>query len=181
MPRAFVLPFERRVFLAPLRLLLFLGMIGVAAHMSTLVDRGFTRDWPPAGRAAWVAVMMLLILNGIVRAIGLGFWLLGERDEGPLPPSLRGYLNVFTAFGLSLCTLLIVAPYLDLDIGRAVLGACGVFIGVLGGLRPRWFVEHSGVQLMDRLLRPTGTRLLYIALGLGLLIAAVTGYGMPHS
>jgi hypothetical protein len=152
-------------------------MLGLAFYMSSLVDRGFIKGWPRSARAAWVGLMLLLLLNGTVRILDLGIGLVGGSDGKGLSPELAGYLTFFSVFGLGLCAVLAVAPSLGADGPRSITVFAGLCLGGLGIRRPAWFTAHPGVQGLDRLLTPTGTRILYGLLGLGIVLMGL--YGTP--
>lgn len=152
-------------------------MLGLSLYMSNLVDQGFTRGWPPSARSAWVGIMMLLLLNGMVRAIDLGISLLSGSATDGLSPQLAGYLTFFSCFTLGVCAILALAPALGASGPRSLTVFAGLCLAVLGIARPKWFTRHPGVQGLDRLLTPTGTRILYGLLGLGIMLMGL--YGTP--
>ncbi len=148
------------------------GLVALALFMATEVDRGLTRSWGATARAVYVFSMMAMILCGVV----IGVQSLRALSSDSYEPQLyHGYLLGMGGLvaAMSFAAWFSEVKHVSFDHSAEVVG--GLFALWLGFRAPRWFEAHGGVQLLESLLGRVGTRLLYVAIGLGLVIVGIVG------
>jgi hypothetical protein len=165
-------PSERKLLLAPAKLLLYLSMIAAALYMAGLKDHGITRPWPTIARLTWGVAILLLMLNGMVRIAALVMSFVQGEDYPGLAPALRGYLTFFTVFIVAASIALVASESMGIHPGIALATIGALTLSTLALWRPRWFTVHPGIQALDQILSPRGTTILYILAGAALVWAA---------
>jgi hypothetical protein len=154
-------------------LIISAAFVVIALLMAGGVDKGLTLRWSVAARAIYVLAMILMLLYGVVSGVQLL-----KTFSGDAAPSVwyRGYLFTFAVLSVVLVGASVLHDVYGVPFHRSGAITIGGFSVWLGLRPPQWFDAHGGVQVLQGLLGRSGTRLLYVAVGLLFLLAGIVGW-----
>jgi len=143
---------------------------GLAAVPFVVPQQGLNPGWPPAARLVYVITELGLMIYGIFS----GIWLLKAFAGGAPPPRLMNAM-LFTFIGLTLAfgaaAWLEHAAAVPYQQSGAII--LGIFCVWIGASLPEWVEGQPMYRQVAAIISETGTRLIYVAVGLVLI-----GFGL---
>lgn len=143
--------------------------------MASGVDSGWTHNWSPIAQGVYVLFMMLGLLYAVLGSTAAWGAFRSGADTVP-SVTANGYFQLMALVMLALT----IARVLDLQSGwsftrsgSAIVGLVGLYLSVRP---PVWLLGDSRIAGLRRVIGFAGVRLLYGAIGLACVLAALTGW-----